>query len=120
MRKITKPTVAVTGSHDVDVAFRQHHRAIEEIADHPLIQGQVLTINGSEDITLVNGTVNKLPHKLGRKLKGYLITDLRGATATGRIVRVTSSGGIFADDTKDLWFDVQGHGANITVRVVVL
>lgn len=83
------------------------------------VHGQLVEHEGTTDVELVNGVVNKLRHRLGRRLIGWSVDDLRGATSTGRIVRVLQSGSAKADDARDLWLDVQGHGANITVRIRV-
>lgn len=95
-------------------------RVLEQLTAHPAASGRYVTDStGARDLKLTNGAVNRLTHGLGRPLVGWDVHDLRGATATGRIVRVTSDGSATANDTTDLWFDVQGHGADITVRIWV-
>ena len=90
---------------------RQAIRQVQALSDGEILQGRHIG-----DTTLTNGSTNKVLHKLNRKLKGYIVTDLRGASATGRIVRLLSSGGLYSDDATDLWLDVQGWGANIICR----
>jgi len=73
----------------------------------------------NEDIELPDATLVKLSHGLGKRLRGWLVTDLRGSTTAGIISRVLSSGGVDADDKRDLWLRADDFGATVTVRVVV-
>jgi len=115
--KARKPRPGPLSGEDL----RDLHRAVEELQSQP--ERRYLTDDTSksvpEDLVLINAAVNKLKHRLGRRLKGWAVKDLRGATATGRIVRLLESGGQAADDEVELWLDVQGWGANITVRIEV-
>src|SRR3990167_8019574 len=82
-------------------------RSVDRLREFVNQLGDVAILNGHHigDTELTNAAVNKLVHKLGRPLRGYIVTDLRGATATGRLIRVRASGVATADDSRDLWFD---------------
>lgn len=71
------------------------------------------------DTDLADATIVKIKHKLGADLKGWAVTDLRGPTATGRIERVLVDGASSANDREDLWLKATGHGATVTVRLLV-
>lgn len=71
------------------------------------------------DTALANASVVRLKHGLGSKLRGWMVTDLRGASTSGRVERVLTDGTGTADDGEDLWLKATGWGATITVRVTV-
>lgn len=100
-------------------SLRETREALEDLRALPAAGGKYLVVNGSMDLALKNGAINKLSHGMGRSLLGWRLMGLKGATATGRIVEVTKDGSIIADPSTDLWLDVQGHGADITVRIWV-
>lgn len=113
---VNKLARITTGNQTVDRALDPIRHALNDLAGNAsVVAGRLIG-----DTTLTNGAVNKLAHRLGHRLNGWIVVDLRGATATGRIVRVLSSGGATADDASDIWLDVQGMGAStVTARLWV-
>lgn len=102
------------------MAVRDIRSILSELGGCEILNGQFLTDDkGLRDVKLTNGAVNKLKHRLGRALGGYLVVDLRNVTTTGRFERLTESGSAKADDSRDLWLDVQGWGTDPTVRIWV-
>lgn len=99
---------------DAGRALRETREALRDLRGRTA--GRYLAVDGSEDVVLTNGRVNRLLHGMGRA-PVWAIRSLRGATATGRVVEVANEGAEFADPAEDLWLDVQGHGADITVRI---
>ena len=75
----------------------------------------------SGDIELPDNTIVKLQHGLGRKLRGWLLADVRGVTGTYyKINRLLTDGTTEADDTRDLWLEARTQGGEtITVRILV-
>ena len=76
----------------------------------------------SGDIALLEGVIVKLQHGLGRKLRGWIITDMRGVANEGghMVWRVLTDGTTEADDTRDLWLIHYGPGVTtVTVRILV-
>lgn len=78
----------------------------------------------SGDIELADGVLVKLQHGLGRKLRGWMVADLRvspaaPAAAVNLIERLLTDGTTNADDSRDLWIKARGWGATITVRILV-
>jgi hypothetical protein len=72
------------------------------------------------DTALANAVIVKLKHGLGRRLRGWIVTDLRGPSTSGRIERILDDAlSTDADDGEDLWLKATGWGATITVRVLV-
>jgi len=108
-----------TGSDVENVRNRQATNAINDVLSSPWGSGNFATLDGKQSLTLSNGAVNKLIHGLGHSLQGWILTSLSGATSTGRVVQVHSDGNETADGTRDLWLDVQGHGADIKAKVWV-
>lgn len=73
------------------------------------------------DIDLASAVIVKLRHPLGKRLRGWVVSDLRlpsGGT-TGHIERVLTDGTTTADDTRDLWLRATGWTRTVTVRVLV-
>lgn len=116
---ITVPKQVRLADQLATASLRETRRAIEELSALPAAAGRYLTVDGSTSIVLTNGAVNRLLHGMGRPLEGWRLMGLKGATGTGRIVEVVTDGGSLADPSTDLWLDVQGHGADITVRLWV-
>lgn len=67
-----------------------------------------------EDVQLANGTRTVVRHRLDRKYRAVFVSPPRGATATGRIVEEEPT-----DRTKEIWLTATGHGAVITVDLLV-
>lgn len=88
-------------------ALESSRGAVIDIASRPIIAGRLI-----EGVELANAVTRKINHGLGRKIRGWIIADTVGATATGRIQRVTG-----ADLDLQLWLQANGHGATITVSL---
>lgn len=91
---------------------RQSHRdAIKELQSEPLIGTRVI-----RDVELANATETPIAHRLGRRAV-VLVSPPRGASSTGRIEEVRSS---TYDPTKYVVLEANGHGATITVDLVLI
>jgi hypothetical protein len=86
----------------------EHHRKIVEIQGQPFAGAMVVS-----SVSLANAVVTPVPHRLGRTPDWVGVSVIRGATATGRIVES-------ARDDKFVTLTATGHGATITVDLVVL
>lgn len=111
LKHIARRHLANPGDQQAVDPIRQ---AMNEVAQVPLLQGRLV-----ENVKLSDGAVVKIKHGLGRKLRGWVLTDLYDATSTGRIVRVRTSGGRNASDESDIWLRADGWGATITVGLWV-
>lgn len=100
----------------------QANRAVFELSSKineilrvcPLLDGVLL-----EGVQLANGSVTRIPHKLRRKPRGWIVVDMINATGTsGQIQRSQSdSNGNTPDETQQLWLTAGGFGAVVTVSL---
>ena len=70
-------------------------------------------------IILADATIVKLKHRLGRRMMGWVLADLRGASASGIVQRVTTDGTSSPDETKELWLQADNYGGQIGVKILV-
>ncbi len=87
----------------------QMGREVQELRRHPLSEAVLI-----ENISLAEATGTSIRHRLGREWVGYLVCKLIGATSTGRIVAAKAR-----DDGRFIHLTATGHGATITVSLLV-
>jgi hypothetical protein len=85
--------------------------AISDLQIAPFAQAEVI-----QDVELADATTTHVSHGLGRKPRMVIVSPPRNATSTGRIVESRDS----VDRTRSIKLTATGHGATITVDVVLL
>ena len=98
----------------VDLNFIEVDERIDSINSMPIVNGVVI-----EDVRLTAGVTTRINHGLGRKLTGWILVDLQGASTTGRIERDPGTAVAPEPTAEQLWLKATGWGATITVSLWV-
>lgn len=107
MKKLAAVKLADTTAEQVR---RDHHDAIVELQQQPLVGGLVVA-----DVVLADGVATRVPHKLGRAPIFVKDSCPRGAASNGRVDEIRDG----TDRAKAIVLKASGWGASITVDVVV-
>jgi hypothetical protein len=105
------PRTPTLEDEDAESVRLEHERKIVELQEQPGVAIAVI-----KDVELPDGTPLSIPHKQGR-LVTHMVSSVRGATSTGRIVESRDASA--PDRTKYITLTATGWGAAITVDLWV-
>ena len=94
-----------TGTAAVDIALRDIANSAADSSD---ALGQVFL----SDLALTSGVTSKIPHKLGRKLKGWVVTRIDTTGVTIKDLQSTNP-----TPNKTLWLEPAGGSPTISLMV---
>lgn len=108
MRKVGRIALPVE-THKAVEPVRQ---AVNELADHPLLDGVLV-----EGVKLPDDQVVRVRHGLGRRWRGYLVLSLAFATepSTAGWIQVAPGG----DRARELWLKAKGWSQTAEVNLWV-
>ena len=96
-----------------DAVRQEHATAIGELQSSPLLAARVIP-----DVSLLSGIETPVPHGLGRAPVFLSVSPPRGASTSGRIEEIRTTGGAL-DRKKFVTLLATGWGATIYVDVTV-
>ncbi len=94
---------------DLERRFKGAEDQLGLVTAVPILESVILA-----DEELVDNVTRNLLHGLGRPWRGWVVTNLEGATTTGRVVHITGE-----DKSRYLRLRANGWGATITVSLLV-
>lgn len=103
-----------TGDRDLDGMLRQASDELRHLNDIPILNGVLI-----QDVDLANATDVLIRHRLNRRWRGWWVTNLEGATASGFIRHVPSVTASPYDLNHFLRLRATNYGATITVALWV-
>lgn len=121
-----RPRVREIADKGTNESVRELREAIAEIHKVEDLDGRLLERTDPGDtvttyITLTVGTVSKISHGLGRKMRGWRLMEIlvgNGVTGAGSVIRIDNDGAA-ADDAKEIWLKAIGYTGVTTVKVKV-
>lgn len=102
--KVKIPTVK-TGNDSVDSVLRDFANSVPDVDE---VLGHVFL----DDIQLTSGVTSQIPHKLGRKLKGWVVIRINTTGVTIKDLQLTNP-----HPEKTLWLQPAGGSPKVSLMV---
>ena len=103
------PTTIQIADVTADRSVSAVRNVVKDVVGIPLLNGRLIA-----DVNLADNATVRIPHRLGRKWQGWILTSFRGASTTGRLEDVSA-----LDAETHLTLKATGWGATVTASLWV-